>query len=383
MKVRGMWLVAAVLAVATVPSACGGTPRADLPYQADFSRADCGWSTQDDDGVTLGCADGGYRVLVKDNDSWYSSHLRLDRPVKGLRVEADATVRKRGGVYGVSCWGEDERERYVFMITPLQQYVIRREIGEGSAVNLEGGDDRRLSRGNSTKRIRADCVTGGGTTVLTLYVDGTKIAQTTDPSGIQAFAAAGVEVNEAPDGAEFVFDDFAVRELSTAELARMRKEARAWGESVCGAYGAWRSQLETSISSAESVMYPSHDPGVRRKALVRFYAEAVQQAKQLLAVAKRSGGAQIADRARATLVAEFERIVQGFEAGKRGARLLPIGSEERFNPPWLALLDRSDRQASEQALKLVEISASNEGTLGDAFIAGSACEPIGEIFGDY
>ena len=216
MKVRRKGFVAAVLAVATALCACGGTPAADLPYQADFSSDDCEWDEKDDDEVTLGCADGGYSILVKDNDRWYESHVQFDQPVKGIRVEADATVRKRGGVYGVSCLGEeDERQRYAFMVTPRQEYVIRREVGEGSAVAIEGGDDSRISRGRSTKRIRANCVAGEGATVLTLYVDGAKIAQATDPSGIQTFAAAGVEVNEADDGAEFVFEDFAVRELSS------------------------------------------------------------------------------------------------------------------------------------------------------------------------
>jgi hypothetical protein len=333
--------------------------------------------------VTLGCADGGYRVLVKDNDSWYSSHVRLDASVQGLRVEADATVRNRAGVYGISCWGEDERERYAFMITPGQKYAIRHELGEGSAVNMHGGDDSRLSRGNSTKRIRADCVTGEGITVLTLYVDGAKIAQTTDPTGIQAFEAAGVDVNEAAEGADFVFDDFSARELSTAELTRMRKEATAWGASVCNAYASFRRDLEVSIASAEGVMYPSDDPRVRREALVRFYAEAVGEAKQLLAVAKRSGGGQIAGLARPKLVAEFEKIVRSFEIGGRRARLLPLGSGRRFNPPWLALLRWSDQQASEQARKLRLIGGLNRGTLGDAFTADSACDPISEIFGDY
>jgi hypothetical protein len=364
-------------------SACAGTSPVELPYQDDFSSDDCEWKTQEDERVSLGCADGAYRVLVKNNAEWYSSHVRLQDPVDGVRVEADATVRNRGGVFGVACWGTDERERYSFLVTPRQEYAIRHEIGDGLANTVKSGKDRRLAPGSGTRRIRGDCATDGDVTVLTLYVDGTKVAATTQQPSIQDFAAVGVDVNEAANGAEVVFDNFAARHLSTAELGRAREEARAWGEAVCGAYESFRHKLETSISHAEGVMYPSDDPHVKRGALVRFYAEASALARGLVAAAKESGGADLAGAARPRLIAEFERIRRSFEVGERRAQLLPSGSEERFIPPWLALLEWSDRQAEDQARRLRSIDDFNEGTLGDAFTVASACEPISEIFGDY
>jgi hypothetical protein len=383
MKLPWAWFVAAAGVTAIVLSACGGTSSVGLPYHNDFSSDDCEWKTQEDERVSLGCADGAYHVLVKDNAQWYSSHLRLRDPVDGLSVEADATVRKHGGVFGVACWGADGRERYSFLVTPLQEYAIRREIGDGLATSLESGKDRRLARGNGTRHIRADCLTGGGVTVLTLYVDGTKVATTTHQPWIEDFAAVGVDVNEVANGTEIVFDNVAVRRLSTAELSRARKQAKAWGEAVCGAYESFRRKLEAAISQAESVMYPSDDPRVRREALVRFYTEATALAHRLMAAAKQSGGAEVADAVRSRLTAEFEQITQSFEVGKTRAQLLPSASEERFNSPWLGLLEWSDLQAEDQAHRLRSIHDFNEGVLGGAFTAASPCEPIREIFGDY
>lgn len=383
MKHPSAWFVAAAAVGASVFSACGGTSPVDLPYQNGFSSDDCEWKTQEDEGVSLGCAGGAYRVLVKDNADWYSSHVRLQDPVEGVRVELDATVQKGGGVFGVACWGADERERYSLLVTPQQEYAIRHEIGDGLATTVESGKDRRLAKGNGTRRIRADCLTGHGVTVLTLYVDGTKVAATTQQPWIQDFAAVGVDVNEAANGTEILFDNIAVRRLSTAELRRARQDAKGWGEAVCGAYDSFRRRLETSISRAESVMYPSDDPRVRRKALVRFYAQATALAHRLVAAAKRSGGAEFADTVRPKLIAEFEGIVRSFEVGERRAQLLPTRSQERFRSLWLDLLDWSDRQAEDQRQRLATIDEFNEGVLGDSFTYGSACEPISEIFGDY
>jgi hypothetical protein len=218
----------AVTFAASVLVGCGGN--SDVLFEDDFSDPASGWSTDDDEGVSLEYTEGGCRILVK-QPGRENSRLIL-RPageplaVEAVSVEADATQRagpRTFGVteefelHGVTCWGaEGEADRlgvgYKFVISPVGHYaILKTSTGLTRSESLAEGDGDFGGFG-ATNRIRGECIAGGDRpTSLALYVDGVKVAEATDPDGPGGFPAIGLTVETSEGGTDVFFDNVSVR----------------------------------------------------------------------------------------------------------------------------------------------------------------------------
>jgi hypothetical protein len=232
----GKFLFIAVTFAASVLVGCGGN--SDVLFEDDFSDPASGWSTDNDEGVSLEYTEGGYRFLVK-QPGLENSRLHLGPPgkplaVEAVSVEADATQRagprtsgvtEEFAVHGVACWGaEAEADRlgvgYKFVITPVGHYAIlktntRKSRPETLVLSrpetlVEGEGD--FGGFGATNRIRGDCVAGGDRpTSLVLYVDGVKVAEATDPDGPDGFPAVGLTVVTSVGDTDVFFDNVSAR----------------------------------------------------------------------------------------------------------------------------------------------------------------------------
>src|SRR5215212_7096151 len=119
-----------VVPVLAVMASCGGgsTASSRLPIKDDFSDCARGWSTDNDQSVTLKCTGGRYSFLVKEAGPEYS-RLFFKPSVEALSVEADATQGsgpKTFGdealeLHGILCWGSGKTGSatgYFFGVTP-------------------------------------------------------------------------------------------------------------------------------------------------------------------------------------------------------------------------------------------------------------------------
>ena len=221
-------------AFALLLGGCGplGGDAAELPFRDDFSGA-CEWAQASNAAATLGCANGGYRVLVKRTDRPIAAHHGIDS-TSALRVGAHAELTAgprelsgdEGAAYGVGCWTRIGGDGYVFLVNPAGFAVIgemRREVGgfrplaqteaifEGAADSLE---------------LRADCIAPAGEDAkLALAVNGRTVLAAEDPSPPRTFRDVGFYVATTSAGTEVRFDDLTADELAGAELeAALRQE---------------------------------------------------------------------------------------------------------------------------------------------------------------
>jgi hypothetical protein len=233
-------LVAREAGEAEVASSETGTeppqePSAKPIVDDDFSDPASGWSTDEDPGVALAYVQGSYRILVK-KPSPQDSRLplgSLDDPKTygGLSVEADATERtgpKKSGplasdpfeFHGVACWADEgastDGTAYKFVLTPDGYYAIFKEVSTGGALQTLTEGQGSFGGFGATNRIRGDCLpTGDGSTSLVLYIDGRRVAEATDPDGLDRFSAIGLTVETSEGGTDVLFDNVVVREPKT------------------------------------------------------------------------------------------------------------------------------------------------------------------------
>jgi hypothetical protein len=179
-------------------------------FQDNFSNPLSGWTRFSDSGGDANYASGMYRILVNvpGLDLWAHPGLDFD----DVRIEADAI--KVGGQgdnrFGVICRlnGPPEQSNfYVLMISSDGYYGIGKVRGPdtsllGAAAMLPS---EAIHLGGDPNHIRADCVGNR----LTLYVNGFKLAEVSDPefrSGDVGLLAGAYQ----NPGVDIRFDNFSV-----------------------------------------------------------------------------------------------------------------------------------------------------------------------------
>ena len=238
MRARPEFLILGFLLAASVVSGCtgSGTPTG-LPVEDDFSDCSTGWSTDTDEFVSLSCADGGYRVLIKNPVKPQNARIFFSKGAESLNVEADAS--RRAGpetvgsdeflVYGVGCW-RSQVQGYVFLISPDGAWGIEK-ITTGTttpATLAESPAPKAIPGLRKTNRVRAVCVGGGPEpTTLALYVNGKRIAVTEDPRGFDSFPGLGFFVYSSKNGADVRFDNLVAREVTTPESREVLAASKA------------------------------------------------------------------------------------------------------------------------------------------------------------
>jgi len=220
-------LVILVLGLAAPCSGCGGTEEsAGLPLRDDFSDCSAGWSSDEDEFVSLSCDGGAYRVLIKDPRP-QTARIFLEKGVPTLSVEADATRKagpEAGGldsflVYGVGCW-RTKSDGYVFLMSPDGAWGIEKATkGDSTPTTLAESESANAIPGLApTNRIRAVCVGGGQKpTRLALYLNGEEVGSAEDAGGLDSFTGLGFTVLTNERGADVRFDNLVARETTPAQ----------------------------------------------------------------------------------------------------------------------------------------------------------------------
>jgi hypothetical protein len=233
---------AALLAAALITgSACGGgaptREAADsLPIRDDF-QGECTWPVETTDSDDISCVEGEYKVVITrdGNVSWIPR--RTKQAYRSVAVAARTKLAgeiagDNLGLQGVGCWASargDPLLGYVFALGTLgdgsRGYFIARnneddpELAE-NPLRMEALVDETsdtLPPSGEAVDLRGECRKAGDSVHLSLYVDGTKVAEATDTKDapeIDAFVAFGFIAFASKAGTDFRYDDFLAEEVS-------------------------------------------------------------------------------------------------------------------------------------------------------------------------
>jgi hypothetical protein len=184
------------------------TPTSNVLFSDDFSNTDKKWDQVTDTSRTTDYYNNAYHIVVNDtnSDAWANPSKES---FTDTHIEVDAT--KNGGPddndFGIICRYTDINSFYYGIVSSDGYYSIMKMTSDGgkplgSESMLESDS---VTQGAATNHIRFDCV---GST-LTLYVNGTQIAQQTDADYTTGNVGliAGT-FNTA--GADILFDNFFV-----------------------------------------------------------------------------------------------------------------------------------------------------------------------------
>lgn len=226
-------LVGTLVAGLSVLCACASEPeRRALPISDDFS-GECDWVEDDDEHISLGCDDGGYRALFKRTDERLHHVIfkRIEDPSHFVSVEADATLRvfPQGSsvdfqAHGVGCFASPAGERaqgYLFLVAPGVRSVALVRIDEEDESLREqfyfralvDEESEHVAAVGGTNRIRGKCQAADDGVEVTMYVDGKVVGQVRDPKGFRPFEAFGLIVISSKGGTDVLFDNFKAEEI--------------------------------------------------------------------------------------------------------------------------------------------------------------------------
>jgi hypothetical protein len=181
---------------------------AGVLLQDDFSNTNSGWEVGDYDGGSVGYKGGAYFVTSTSESSamWGMAGKNYDNVV----IEVDATqVRapsNNNNDYGVMCRVQNQGDGYSMNISGDGFYSIQIAENDNYRDLVEWTESNAIRTGNATNHIRVVC----DGSKLMLFVNGTKLAETTDTtytSGDIAFSATTYEM----DLTEVHFDNVVVR----------------------------------------------------------------------------------------------------------------------------------------------------------------------------
>jgi hypothetical protein len=204
---RKLWL-APLLALTLAALACNsGLPADTVLFQDDFSDAGGGWKY-----TTYSTFADGHMEVLNDEKGTIVRTV-IDEP--GLAdVHLEVSARNTGSasdvVFGLVCdfsISNDQASYYFLGIGTDGYYVVGKYV-KGALTTLTEDTGGRFADETATYRLGADCSNGA----QTLYVDGKKVASTTDASlsngDVGLFVGAYKQA-----GAATTFDDFAATQL--------------------------------------------------------------------------------------------------------------------------------------------------------------------------
>lgn len=212
-RVAGALVAAgALLAVAVALAVLARPDRPVTLVATDFSAPGDRTLPAVDDGYVQLAPEGGWyrmRLLEAGHPAVYAG---LERAELALDVEATVAVESApdAATHGLACAAEGG-DGYAFVRTPKGRFALDR-YDDGAIV-------QRLAVGEITVdaimpphvlRLRCENRPASGTTAVTAWLDGDRVAWAIDHSGALAFRYAGFVV-DAPGPASYGVDDFTVR----------------------------------------------------------------------------------------------------------------------------------------------------------------------------
>lgn len=202
----GKYAAGLVLILATMACALGGQQSGVL-FEDDFSKTSSGWDRVAETDYVTDYQDDEYhiKVNVDASDAWANP----GKTFSDVIVEVDA--RLAGGTdnndFGVIC--RYQRDNFYFMLISSDGYYVIGKVLDGEFIYLSDESfvfSDAINLGAASNRVRGDCV---GST-LTLYVNGTMLAEITDTSfstGDVGLMAGTFDVA----GTDIAFDNFVAR----------------------------------------------------------------------------------------------------------------------------------------------------------------------------
>jgi hypothetical protein len=179
--------------------------------QDDFSDSASGWPINEGADWSIGYQEGAYRIELRHSDSQSASLVWREGALPNVAVAAEVLLHsgdEATSLAGVGCL-EREGVGYIFVVSFDGMFAIGRfdEVGE----TLVTGHLPPAARSTGTaNRIRGECRAGHGEKRLTMYVNDTKVATTTEPDdgGYHAFSAIRlVVVGSTEDEVDVRFDN--------------------------------------------------------------------------------------------------------------------------------------------------------------------------------
>ncbi len=151
--------------------------------QDDLSDPASGWPVDAGPDWSLGYHEGGYRIELAGPDSQGVFLMWREGALPNVAVEADVnpvTGDQAHSAAGVGCL-VSQGIGYVFVIGFNDTFAILR-FDEDGLTSLTGGHlPSTVHVMGSTYRIRGECRAGFGGARLTMYIDGTKLKEATEP----------------------------------------------------------------------------------------------------------------------------------------------------------------------------------------------------------
>lgn len=185
-----------------------GSVNSSVLFEDDFSSSSSGWDQYSGDNGSADYASDSYNIYVSSTDYLLFANPGQSFP-SDVSIEVDAT--KAGGpddnAFGVICRYQDVDNFYFFLISS-DGYTGIAMYKDNELIFLTGDvmtQSDAILQGSTTNHIQADCI---GST-LTLYVNGTMVADATDNSfsrGDVGLLAKSFSVG----GVDILFDDLVV-----------------------------------------------------------------------------------------------------------------------------------------------------------------------------
>lgn len=201
-------LVSFTMACSVLGSSATPTP-ANVLLNENFSDNTTGWEVGQYNEGEVGYKDGAYAVISTAASSamWGVSPSSYNNTVIDLDTTQVSAPTNNNNDYGVMCRVQDSGDGYALLISGDGFYGIQL-ASAGSFTNLvEWTSSDLINKGNATNHIRVIC--DGNT--LTLYVNGKKLAETTDSTFSSGKIGLSATTYES-DPTEIHFDNLIVSE---------------------------------------------------------------------------------------------------------------------------------------------------------------------------
>ncbi len=174
------------------------TPYSKILFQDNFSNKSSGWDESSDSNYTLQYVKNGYRIFINEQDGgqtvWNGDNftdVNVEVDVKQVAGPNDARV-------GVSCRVSSDGSFYSFEVSSDGSYSIEKYTGGSSQSTSTALAEGALDSGSidltQVNHLRGDC----SGDVLTLYLNGQPLLQTTD--GSFTTGATGFIARAGPSG---------------------------------------------------------------------------------------------------------------------------------------------------------------------------------------
>jgi hypothetical protein len=203
-------LMAVILVLATLASACDSQRTGTLLFSDDFTQTTSGWDRLQNDVGSADYADGSYHIMVNNPQDFV---IAVNSQVFDGDVSVEVDARKIDGTndnyFGVVCHYQDPDNYYMLMITS----------GGSSAIGMmKDGEFGLISPGlvplqmegikldDATNHIRADCVGEQ----MTLFANGKQISLAYDSSFIGGRVGLVSATGQIASKLDIRFDNFQV-----------------------------------------------------------------------------------------------------------------------------------------------------------------------------